>query len=119
MRQALNDLADEGLVQVFKPSLGANWIVGVVGVLQLDVLKSRAKQDYRIDIEFEPINYSVARWLRSEDEAALNGFIEAQSMHIMSDRNEDPVFLANGAWELDYHVKKHEGIEFLKTKEIE
>ena len=119
LRQALNDLADEGLVQVFKPSLGANWIVGVVGVLQLDVLKSRAKQDYRIDIEFEPINYSVARWLRSDDEAALNGFLEAQSIHIMSDRNEDPVFLANGAWELDYHVKKHEGIEFLKTKEIE
>ncbi len=119
LRQALNDLADEGLVQVFKPSLGANWIVGVVGVLQLDVLKSRAKQDYRIDIEFEPINYSVARWLRSDDETVLEGFIAAQSLHVMRDRNEDPVFLANGAWELDYHIKKHDGIEFLKTKEIE
>ena len=44
LRQALQDLSEEGLVQVFKPALGPQWIVGVVGVLQLDVLAARAKQ---------------------------------------------------------------------------
>jgi len=118
LRAALDDLADEGLIQVFKPSIGSNWIVGVVGVLQLDVLKSRAKQDYRIDIDFENAPYSVARWLRSDDEKVLDGFVGSQSSNVVRDRNGDPVFLANGEWELDFHIKKHEGIEFLKTKEI-
>ena len=46
VRQALQDLAEEGLVQVFRPVMGGNWIVGVVGVLQLDVLKSRVGGEY-------------------------------------------------------------------------
>ena len=118
LRAALDDLADEGLIQVFKPTFGANWIVGVVGVLQLDVLKSRAKQDYKIDIDFENSPYSVARWLRCDDEKVLEGFLSSQSSNVVHDRNGAPVFLANGQWELDFHIKKHEGIEFLKTKEI-
>ena len=118
LRRALDDLADEGLIQVFKPSIGANWIVGVVGVLQLDVLKSRAKQDYRIDIDFENAPYSVARWLKSSDDKVLDDFVASQSTHVVRDRNGDPVFMAGGVWELDFHIKKHDGIEFLKTKEI-
>ncbi len=54
LRRALEDLAEEGLVQVFKPIIGSNWIVGVVGPLQLDVLASRIKQEYKTDIGFEP-----------------------------------------------------------------
>ena len=46
VRQALQDLAEEGLVQVFRPLTGGHWIVGVVGVLQLDVLKSRVAGEY-------------------------------------------------------------------------
>ncbi len=119
LRQALEDLADEGLVQVFKPSLGSNWIVGVVGMLQLDVLASRAKQEYRIDIDFEGVPYTTARWLHSKDKPALEAFLGANSNNVVRDRNGNPVFLANGAWELDYHMKKNESIEFAKTKELE
>ena len=46
VRQALEDLAEEGLAQVFSRSSAAHWIVGVVGVLQLDVLKSRVAAEY-------------------------------------------------------------------------
>ena len=49
VRQALQDLAEEGLVQVFRPLIGGHWIVGVVGVLQLDVLKSRIAGEYNAD----------------------------------------------------------------------
>ncbi|HTC83545.1 MAG TPA: GTP-binding protein, partial [Rhizomicrobium sp.] len=41
LARALESLAEEGVTQVFKPAIGAQWIVGVVGALQLDVLKSR------------------------------------------------------------------------------
>ena len=119
MRQALEDLADEGLIQVFKPDIGSNWIVGVVGILQLDVLKSRAKQDYRIDLEFESVPYSTARWLHTDDEKALEQFIREYPNNVVRDRHDNPVLLAQGGWELDFFARKNEGIEFARTKEIE
>ncbi|HEY4548391.1 MAG TPA: peptide chain release factor 3, partial [Pedomonas sp.] len=61
MRQALQDLAEEGVIQVFRPSIGSNWIVGVVGALQLEVLASRALAEYKVEIKFEDSPYDVAR----------------------------------------------------------
>jgi len=118
LRSALDDLADEGLVQVFKPPIGSNWIVGVVGILQLDVMVSRAAQEYKVEIEFEPVPYSNARWLKSDDEAALADFMRRNRNNIVHDRNEAPVYLANSKWELDHKVNTNEAIRFLKTMEI-
>ena len=71
VRQALQDLAEEGLVQVFRPLSGGHLIVGVVGVLQLDVLNSRIAGEYNAEIELEPVPYKTARWVTSsEGEAA-------------------------------------------------
>lgn len=119
MRQALQDLSEEGLVQVFKPAIGSNWIVGVIGVLQLDVLRDRAAQEYRADIDFEATPYDTARWLGADDPAEIERFIKANSAAIVRDRDDDPVFLAQSAWELDYKAKTFENIRFLKTKELE
>lgn len=119
LRSALEDLAEEGLIQVFKPSIGSNWIVGVVGILQLDVLTSRAKQEYRIDIQFESVPYDTARWLKSDDKTALETFIKTNRTSIVNDRDDNPVFMAKSAWELNYAMEKNEAISFLKTKELE
>lgn len=118
LRSALDDLSEEGLIQVFKPIIGAQWMIGVVGSLQLDVLKSRARQEYRIDIDFEPSPFSTARWLRAKDDPALEKFIDSNRRNIVHDRDENPVFLAESAWELDYKVRNNEDLEFLKTKEL-
>jgi len=118
LRNALDDLADEGLIQVFKPSIGSNWIVGVVGILQLDVLVSRAAQEYKVEIEFEPVPYSNARWLKSDDPAALAEFMRRNRNNIVQDRNEAPVYLANSNWELDHKINTNESVSFLKTMEI-
>ena len=118
LRKALEDLAEEGLVQVFRPNVGAHWIIGVVGTLQLDVMMSRAKQEYKIDIRVETMPYTVAVWLKSDNEAALNNFIKYHSNETVRDRYDNPVFLAKSAWELDYKIQKNEEIEFLKTREL-
>ena len=118
LRQALDDLSEEGLIQVFKPPLGSQWIVGVVGTLQLDVLAARAKQEYQVDIGFEAVPYSAARWLRSEDAPALEAFIRTHASKVARDRDDQPVFLAEGQWEIDHNVKNNEAIEFLRTKEL-
>ncbi len=119
LRSALDDLSEEGLIQVFKPIIGAQWMIGAVGALQLDVLKSRARQEYRIDIEFEGAPFSTARWLKADDEAVLSKFIESNRRNIVHDRDENPVFLAESAWELDYKIRNNEQLEFLKTKELQ
>jgi peptide chain release factor 3 len=119
LRQALQDLAEEGLVQVFKPSFGPQWIVGVVGVLQLDVLAARAKQEYRVEVVFEDTPYALARWLQADDDAKLKDFLKKNSSNVVMDRDDRPVFMARNDWDLDYTMRNNEGIRFLKTRELE
>lgn len=119
MRRALEDLAEEGLIQVFKPRLGSQWVVGVVGTLQLDVLADRAKQEYRVDIAFEGVPFEQACWLRANDEKVLRAFTDMHTSAIMLDRDDRPVFLARNAWELNYMTEKNPDLEFLKTRELE
>ena len=63
LKEALQQMAEEGVVQVFRPLDGAPAMVGVVGPLQLDVLKVRLKQEYGLDIDFETPEFQLARWI--------------------------------------------------------
>lgn len=119
MRQALQDLSEEGLVQIFKPDVGSQWIIGVIGQLQLDVVADRARNEYKIDLSFEPVPYATARWIGSKDPAALQAFINSNLARVMSDRTGDPVFMASDAWELNYKMQNNDAIEFQRTKEID
>ena len=63
LARALESLAEEGVTQLFKPLIGSQWIVGVVGALQLDVLKSRLVAEYGLEADLEASPYDSARWL--------------------------------------------------------
>ncbi len=119
MRQALQDLSEEGLVQIFKPDIGSQWIVGVIGQLQLDVVSDRARNEYQVELDFEPTPFSTARWLKSDDPRVLSAFIKSHMSAVMADRDGDPVFMAASPWELNYKTQSNEAIRFLKTKELE
>jgi peptide chain release factor 3 len=119
MRQALQDLSEEGLVQIFKPDIGSQWVVGVIGQLQLDVVSDRARNEYQVELDFEPTPFSTARWLKSDDPRVLSAFIKAHPSAVMVDRDGDPVFMAASPWELNYKTQSNEAIRFLKTKELE
>ncbi len=118
MRRGLEDLAEEGLVQIFKPSIGSNWIVGVVGVLQLDVVVERLKQEYSTEIGFDMVQYNTARWIECDDEGILSKFMEVNRMNVAHDRDEKPVFLFKSAWEVSYIGEKNPDIRFRETREI-
>ena len=119
LRQALQDLSEEGLVQIFKPDVGTNWIVGAIGPLQLDVVADRARNEYNVEIAFEPTNYTTARWLGSDDRQVLEKFIKSNRSQILTDRDGDPVYMSNSAWDLSFKEQNNEAITFLKTKELE
>jgi peptide chain release factor 3 len=118
MRQGLQDLAEEGLVQIFKPSIGSNWIVGVVGILQLDVVIDRLATEYGTEIGFDPVPYNTARWVECDDELTLKKFLDTNRSHLAHDRDDRPVYLFKNAWEVSYVGEKHPDIRFRETREI-
>ncbi|PZO88298.1 MAG: peptide chain release factor 3 [Sphingomonas sanxanigenens] len=117
LRKALDDLAEEGIIQVFYPEIGSQWIVGVVGQLQLEVLISRLEAEYRVEASLEPSPWSTARWIASDDAAALKAFTGLNRSALATDRDGAPVFMAKDGWELNYVVDRNPGVRFSATKE--
>jgi peptide chain release factor 3 len=117
LRRALDDLAEEGVTQVFRPVSGAPWIIGVVGQLQLDVLQSRMECEYRIALGFETAPYETARWIASDDATALKRFLDRHRDTVAEDRDGAPVFLARNAWALNRTMSDWPDIRFAPTRE--
>jgi peptide chain release factor 3 len=116
LARALESLAEEGVTQLFKPVIGSQWIVGVVGSLQLDVLKSRLVAEYGLDAELEASPYESARWLAGP-EAEIEKFVAGNRGGMATDRDGAPVFLAKSSWELGYVEEKFPKVKMLKTRE--
>ncbi len=114
---ALSDLAEEGVAQVFRRMVGADWIVGVVGPLQLDVLKARILKEYNVPIAFEELNFEMARWVGAEDRKELDRFTAANKLELAEDKDGDPVYLAQSAWWLQRTQRDWPKIRFFSTKE--
>ena len=116
LRKALDDLSEEGVIQVFYPDIGGLWIVGVVGQLQLDVLVSRLQAEYKVEASLEAAPFATARWLKGPPEA-LKIFEEFNRANFARDREGDPVFLAKSAWDVGYQQEKNPALAFNATKE--
>jgi peptide chain release factor 3 len=117
LRRALEDLAEEGVAQMFRPVLGGQWIVGVVGQLQLEVLASRIATEYSVAVDFEPAPFEAARWIATDDPAALARFSAQYRDNMAEDRDDAPVFLARSIWELERAIEKWPALQFLRTRE--
>ena len=114
--KALIELAEEGAARVFKPKIGSDWIVGVVGQLQFDVLADRIRTEYNIDVKFEQTALYTARWIASDDAKKLKSFIDSNQGSLGDDHDDDPVFLARNAWHLQDAEDKNPDIRFTSVK---
>jgi peptide chain release factor 3 len=117
LRKALEDLAEEGVSQLFKPVNGSTWIVGVVGQLQFEVIQNRIESEYNLKAGFEEAPYDTARWVSAADPATLKKFIEANNSAMAEDRDGAPVFLARNAWTLGRAQQDFPEIKFSATRE--
>lgn len=118
LKEALQQMSEEGVVQVFRPRDGAPALVGVVGALQLDVLKARLEAEYSLPVEFEVSEFQLARWVSSEDRRKLDTFIAANTSSIADDVDGDPVYLARNEFYLGYTRDRAEGIAFTNVKDV-
>lgn len=81
--------------------IGAEWIVGVVGVLQFEVMADRIRTEFGIPVAFEPTQYFTARWLEADDKDELKKFADANRASMATDHDGAEVFLARNAWHLN------------------
>lgn len=119
LTEALAQMAEEGVVQLFIPEDGSPSIVGVVGALQLDVLKARLEAEYALPVDFESARFSVCRWISADDRVALDGFIAKQRAAIARDLDGDPVFLAENGFSLNYEAERAPAISFEAVKDYQ
>ena len=105
LRQALQELAEEGVVQVFRPRDGAPPMVGVVGTLQLDVLQARLEAEYGIAIGFDTPPFQLARWVSGRSRRGGEASSTSRRSAIADDVDGDPVYPGH----LGLHDAPHRG----------
>jgi peptide chain release factor 3 len=119
LKEALRQMAEEGVVQLFSPDDGSPAIVGVVGALQLDVLKARLEAEYQLPVDFEPSRYSICRWIAADLPGELQRFVDAHSGDIARDLDNDAVFLADSTFSLNYEAQRWKAIRFTDVKDYQ
>jgi peptide chain release factor 3 len=117
LKKGLEQLAQEGAVQLFYPQETTDYIVGVVGKLQLDVLQSRLNHEYGVQGRFDGTEFTRARWYRCDNPTLLAQFERELSRFIARDVKRRPVFLAESNWRIDHTLQKFPAIQFATTSE--
>ena len=92
------------------------WL-GAVGVLQFEVLKERLQSEYNTRADLEPLSYSCARWIGGAPEA-LEWLKLRNQFKVLTDRNDNPVLLAETAWAADYALRNAPGIELYDVEPL-
>lgn len=117
LQKGLQQLAEEGATQLFRPLHSNDMILGAVGTLQFDVVAHRLEFEYGVDCFFEPYNVSTARWLRG-DVAMIQQLAEKSGVNVALDGAGDYVYLAPNRVNLNMTMEKYPDIIFLETREI-
>ncbi len=117
LRHALEQLAEEGVTRVFKPASGGDWIIGVVGALQLDVLMARLQAEYGLATRLDGAPYQAARWLEADDPAEIERFRLRNPSASAEDHDGVPVFLARNPWDLRTTIEEWPSLRFKETRE--
>ncbi|WAC26911.1 MULTISPECIES: peptide chain release factor 3 [unclassified Ancylobacter] len=118
LKQALQEMAEEGVVQVFRPTDGSPALVGVVGPLQLDVLKNRLEAEYGLDVGFDMSEFQLARWVSAADPKRLDEFAAGNRLSTAEDLDGDLVFLSPSAFMIGYTGDRWPGIVFTDVKDV-
>ena len=98
--KGINQIAQEGAIQIFQELYGnmEEIIVGVVGVLQFDVLKYRLENEYNVEIRLENLPYEHIRWIANKDEIQVDKIVGTSDMKKVTDLKGNPLLLFINAW---------------------
>lgn len=117
LQKGLQQLGEEGAVQVFRPLSGADMILGAVGVLQYEVVKSRLENEYGVDAIFEPCQIYTARWVGCPDNRMLADFENNLTINLARDAADNLTYLAPNRVNLELTRERWPKVEFHATRE--
>lgn len=109
--KGVEQIAQEGAIQIFhEPNTGMERvIVGVVGVLQFEVLEYRLKNEYNVDVNRNDLSYQYIRWIKNHD-------IDIKSLNITSDTKWVQDFKGNNlliftsVWNINWALERNKGL---------
>lgn len=117
LKRALEQLAQEGASQIFKPLNGSDWVIGVVGQLQFDVIATRLRDEYGVEGRYEAVPYRAARWVHANDNDTLKQFTEKNLHNLGEDVYGALTYLAPNDWHIQRIQDDWPNCQFAKTRE--
>jgi peptide chain release factor 3 len=110
--KGIEQIAQEGAIQIFQEyNTGMEEIiVGVVGVLQFDVLKYRLENEYNVEIRLENLPYEHIRWIENKDEIDLAKLSGTSDMKKVKDMKGNPLLLFVNSWSIGMTLDRNKGL---------
>jgi peptide chain release factor 3 len=117
LSKGLQELGEEGAIQVFAAPHGNTLLLGAVGQLQFEIVAHRLASEYKVDAIYDPANISTARWLTYPDENTRRNFEREQAAALATDVDGNPVFLATNKYNLQVTLERWPKVGFHATRE--
>jgi peptide chain release factor 3 len=114
--KGISQLAEEGAIQTFKrpDALGEEYIVGVVGVLQFDVLEHRLRSEYNVEIRREPLEYRFVRWVDASPQP-VDRLRLTSTTTVAIDRSGRNVLLFQNEWSIRWALENNPTLSLSET----
>jgi peptide chain release factor 3 len=116
--KGLQQLSEEGTVQLFTRHSTNEKILGAVGVLQFEVVKRRLEDEYNVKGAYESFPFSGVRWLKFHNDIEKGKFIDRNSSNIAYDNKKRPCFIVRSEWDLKLVTEKFPDVEFYKNSDF-
>ncbi|MBK9595476.1 MAG: peptide chain release factor 3 [Rhodocyclales bacterium] len=117
LEKGLQELGEEGAIQVFQATINNNLLLGAVGVLQFEIVAQRLATEYKVDALYDAASISTARWLTYPDETTRRDFEREQAAALATDVDGNPVFLATNKYNLQVTMERWTKVGFHTTRE--
>ena len=117
LQQGLAQLGEEGAIQVFKPDMGGNMLLGAVGQLQFEVVQHRLKTEYDCDVRLEGCQYTGARWISADTPQDLRAFTDAYPTRMAHDAADALAYLCTSPYDVRLAQERFPRIHFHPLRE--
>ncbi len=117
LQKGLQELGEEGAIQVFESVIGNNLLLGAVGQLQFEVVAARLAAEYKVDALYDEAGIATARWLTYPDEKVRRDFERDRAASLATDVDGNPVYLAPNRFNLQVAMERWPQVGFHATRE--
>ena len=109
--KGITEISQEGAIQVFKElNIGIEEIiVGVVGVLQFEVLEYRMKHEYNVDVKIDRLSYKHIRWIEDFD-GEVDNLVTTSDTKLVKDLRDRDILIFQSEWAISWALEHNKGL---------